>query len=112
MSAPGPGPRRPLISVPELAAALRQARPPVVLDVRWRLGGPPGRESYRAGHIPAAVYLDLDRDLAGAPGGAGGRHPLPEPGAFQAAARRAGISADRPVVVYDDAVPVAAARAW
>jgi thiosulfate/3-mercaptopyruvate sulfurtransferase len=113
MSAPGAGPGGPLISVPELAAALGQARPPVVLDVRWRLGGPPGQQGYRAGHIPGAVYADLDRDLAGTPGGAGGRHPLPEPGAFQAAARRAGISADRPVVVYDDdTAPLAAARAW
>jgi thiosulfate/3-mercaptopyruvate sulfurtransferase len=112
MSALGPRPARPLISVPELAAALREAPGPAVLDVRWRLGGPPGAESYQAGHIPGAVFADLDRDLAGLPGGAGGRHPLPEAAAFQAAMRRAGISPDRPVVVYDDADSTAAARAW
>jgi thiosulfate/3-mercaptopyruvate sulfurtransferase len=112
MSALGPRPARPLISVPELAAALRQAPGPAVLDVRWRLGGPPGAESYRAGHIPGAVFADLDRELAGPAGGAGGRHPLPEAAAFQAAMRRAGISPDRPVVVYDDADATAAARAW
>jgi thiosulfate/3-mercaptopyruvate sulfurtransferase len=112
MSALGPRPARPLISVAELAAALRQAPGPAVLDVRWRLGGPPGAESYRAGHIPGAVFADLDRDLAGPPGGAGGRHPLPGAAAFQAAMRRAGISPDRPVVVYDDADAMAAARAW
>jgi thiosulfate/3-mercaptopyruvate sulfurtransferase len=112
MSALGSRPGRPLITAAELAAALREPPPPVVLDVRWRLGGPPGAESYRAGHIPGAVFADLDRDLAGPPGGRGGRHPLPEAGAFQAAMRRAGISADRLVVVYDDADSTAAARAW
>src|ERR1700722_12970657 len=112
MSAPGPRPGRPLITAAELAAGLRGTPPPVVLDVRWRLGGPPGAESYRAGHIPGAVFADLDRDLAGPPGGPGGRHPLPEAGAFQAAMRRAGISAGRAVVVYDEADSTAAARAW
>ena len=112
MSALGPRPDGPLISAGDLAAALRGAPPPAVLDVRWRLGGPPGAESYRAGHIPGAVFADLDRDLAGAPGGPAGRHPLPAADAFQAAMRQAGISADRPVVVYDDADSTAAARAW
>jgi thiosulfate/3-mercaptopyruvate sulfurtransferase len=112
MSALGPRPDGLLITAGDLAAALRGAQPPAVLDVRWRLGGPPGAESYRAGHIPGAVFADLDRDLAGPPGGPAGRHPLPEAGAFQAAMRRAGISADRPVVVYDDADSTAAARAW
>jgi thiosulfate/3-mercaptopyruvate sulfurtransferase len=112
MSALGPRPAHPLISVPELAAALREAPGPAVLDVRWRLGGPPGVQSYRAGHLPGAVFADLDRDLAGPPGGAGGRHPPPEAAVFQAAMRRAGISPDRPVVVYDDADSTAAARAW
>jgi thiosulfate/3-mercaptopyruvate sulfurtransferase len=112
MSALGSRPDRPLITVPELAEALGQVPPPVLLDVRWRLGGPPGAESYQAGHIPGAVFADLDRDLAGAPGGPGGRHPLPAAGAFQAAMRRAGISAGRPVVAYDDGDSTAAARAW
>ena len=111
MSAPGLHPGRPLITAAELAAA-GQAHPLVVLDVRWRLGGPPGAESYRAGHIPGAVFADLDRDLAGPPGGPVGRHPLPAADAFQAAMRQAGISADRPVVVYDDADSTAAARGW
>ena len=74
--------------------------------------GRPEPTSYRAGHIPGAVFADLDRDLAGPPGGPAGRHPLPAAGAFQAAMRRAGISAGRPVVVYDDADSTAAARAW
>ncbi|TDD24021.1 sulfurtransferase [Nonomuraea diastatica] len=82
-----------------------------VLDVRWRLGGPPGAELYREGHIPGAVYCDLDTDLAGSPGD-GGRHPLPEPGAFQDAMRRLGVSDHRPVAVYDDVGSTVAARAW
>jgi thiosulfate/3-mercaptopyruvate sulfurtransferase len=101
----------PVISVQEFAAASAGEDSPVVLDVRWRLGGPPGIDSYRAGHVPGAVFADLDRDLAGPPGGAG-RHPLPAAGDFQAAMRRAGISAGRRVVVYDDADSTAAARAW
>jgi len=112
MNTPRPGPGQPLITVAGLAAALGTAPPPVVLDARWRLGGTPGIERYRAGHIPGAVFADLDRDLAGAPGGPAGRHPLPGAAAFQAAMRRAGISPGRPVVVYDDADATAAARAW
>src|SRR5215467_7755990 len=82
-----------------------------LLDVRWRLGGPPGIDLYLAGHIPGAVFADLDRDLA-APPGTGGRHPLPSAADFQAAMRRLGVSDGRPVVVYDDADATAAARAW
>src|SRR5204863_8828227 len=91
----------PLTDVGALARALAGHDPPVLLDVRWRLGGPPGIDSYRAGHLPGAVYLDLDADLAAAPGPAG-RHPLPEPGPFQTSVRRSGVSAGRPVVVYDE----------
>ncbi|MGE5288000.1 MAG: sulfurtransferase [Micromonosporaceae bacterium] len=103
----------PLISVASLARALEvdPQEQPVVFDVRWRLGGPPGIDSYRSGHIPSAVFLDLDRDLCGPPGRAG-RHPLPSAAAFQAVMRHAGVSGGRLVVVYDDADATAAARAW
>jgi thiosulfate/3-mercaptopyruvate sulfurtransferase len=97
-----------LITVPELAGLLPDL---TVLDVRWRLGGPPGGELYDAGHIPGAAFVDLDHDLA-APPGKDGRHPLPATADFEAAMRRAGVSNDRPVVVYDDADSTAAARAW
>ena len=100
-----------LVSAGALAAELAQDPPPVLLDVRWRLGGPPGIDSYRQGHLPGAVFADLDRDLAGPPGPAG-RHPLPDPAAFQAAMRAAGVSQDRPVVVYDDGDATIAARGW
>ena len=101
----------PLVSAAALAAELAQDPPPVLLDVRWRLGGPPGIDSYRQGHLPGAVFADLDRHLAGPPGPMG-RHPLPDPAAFQAAMRAAGVSQDRPVVVYDDGDATAAARGW
>jgi thiosulfate/3-mercaptopyruvate sulfurtransferase len=101
----------PLVSVQALAAELARDPAPVLLDVRWRLGGPPGRQTYRQGHLPGAVFTDLDRDLAGPPGPAG-RHPLPNPVAFQAAMRAAGVSSRRPVVVYDDGDAMSAARGW
>jgi thiosulfate/3-mercaptopyruvate sulfurtransferase len=102
----------PLITVAGLASLLADpATAPALLDVRWRLGGPPGIDLYRAGHIPGAVFVDLDRDLA-APPGPGGRHPMPATADFEAAMRRAGVSDSRPVVVYDDADATAAARAW
>jgi thiosulfate/3-mercaptopyruvate sulfurtransferase len=97
----------------ELAAAPGAAAGtfPVVLDVRWRLGGPPGLDSYRQGHLLGAIFVDLDRDLADPPGVAG-RHPLPDTAAFQAAMRAAGVGQDRSVVVYDDGDSTVAARAW
>jgi thiosulfate/3-mercaptopyruvate sulfurtransferase len=101
----------PLISVAELADAVAGATAPVLLDVRWRLGGPPGIDGYRAGHLPGAVYADLDRALAGPPG-EGGRHPLPDAPLFEAAMRDAGVCNAGPVVVYDEADATAAARAW
>jgi len=100
-----------LVSAGALAAELAKGPVPVLLDVRWRLGGPPGIDSYRRGHLPGAVFADLDRDLAGPPGPVG-RHPLPDPAAFQAAMRAAGVSQDRPVVVYDDGDATIAARGW
>ena len=81
----------PLVSVEALAAELAHDPPPVLLDVRWRLAGPPGIDSYWQGHFPGAVFVDLDRDLAGPPGPAG-RHPLPDLAVFQAAMRAAGVS--------------------
>jgi thiosulfate/3-mercaptopyruvate sulfurtransferase len=103
--------RDPLISPAELAEALSGDEPPVLIDVRWRLGGPPGLESYRAGHVPGAVYVDLDAQLAGTPG-EGGRHPLPEVAQFEAAMRAAGVRSGRDVVVCDEADSTTAARAW
>jgi thiosulfate/3-mercaptopyruvate sulfurtransferase len=100
-----------LIDVGSLAGELAGGAPPILLDVRWRLGGPPGIESYRAGHVPGAVFVDLDTDLSSPPG-AGGRHPLPSADSFAAAMKRLGVRAGYPVVVYDDGDSTIAARAW
>ncbi|MFG3526549.1 sulfurtransferase [Streptomyces sp. NPDC047917] len=102
---------KPIITASEYASESAGPRPPVLLDVRWQLGGPEGRPEYEAGHIPGAVFVDLDAELAG-PAGRGGRHPLPDPDAFGAVMRRAGVSRDTPVVVYDGGQGWAAARAW
>ncbi|MCG7528440.1 sulfurtransferase [Streptomyces sp. OfavH-34-F] len=102
---------KPIISASDCVSALAGPRPPVLLDVRWQLGGPHGLPDYEAGHIPGAVFVDLDAELAG-PAGEGGRHPLPDPAVFGAAMRRAGVRADTPVVVYDGGQGWAAARAW
>ncbi|WP_307124530.1 sulfurtransferase [Streptomyces sp. B1I3] len=102
---------KPIITASEYVSESTGPRPPVLLDVRWQLGGPHGRADYEAGHIPGAVFVDLDAELAG-PAGGGGRHPLPDPEAFGAVMRRAGVSPDTPVVVYDGGQGWAAARAW
>ncbi|ARF64749.1 MULTISPECIES: sulfurtransferase [Streptomyces] len=102
---------KPIITASACASESAGPRPPVLLDVRWRLGGPHGRADYEAGHLPGAVFVDLDQDLA-SPAGDGGRHPLPDPEVFGAAMRRAGVGQDTPVVVYDGGQGWAAARAW
>ena len=106
MVAPGP-----LVTAGQLAAELAGPGAPTVLDCRWTLAGGADRDGYGKGHLPGAVFVDLDRDLAALPG-AGGRHPLPAPEAFQAAMRRAGVRDDRSVVAYDQGEPGGAARAW
>lgn len=101
----------PIITASEYASESAGPRPPVLLDIRWQLGGPHGRPDYEAGHLPGAVFVDLDTELAG-PAGGGGRHPLPDPEVFGAVMRRAGVGQDTPVVVYDAGQGWAAARAW
>ncbi|MER6388396.1 sulfurtransferase [Streptomyces sp. NPDC001523] len=103
-----------ILSASELMSEMTGSTPPVLLDVRWQLGGPDQRPAYEAGHLPGAVYVDLDHELAGpvSATGLGGRHPLPDPEAFGAVMRRAGVRAGVPVVAYDGGQGWAAARAW
>ncbi len=82
----------------------------VVCDVRWYLDGRSGRAVYDSGHIPSAVFVDLDRDLSGPAGGTAGRHPLPDPTAFADAMGRFGVGDGTPVVAYDDTAGGTAAR--
>lgn len=99
-----------LVSADELLAADRART--VLLDVRWALGDDRGHEHYLAGHLPRAVFVDLETELADPPSAAGGRHPLPSLERLQAAARRWGIHGDSSVVAYDATGGLAAARAW
>ena len=106
--------RSPLVSVERLAEWLASPSPPVIVDVRWYLAKPgAGRAAYDEGHLPGAIFLDLDDDLADLNGlGAPGRHPLPSPEAFIARMAAAGIGDGDRVVGYDDVGGWVAARLW
>jgi thiosulfate/3-mercaptopyruvate sulfurtransferase len=82
----------------------------VLADVRWYLDGRSGREVYESGHLPGAVFVDLDRWLAGDPRAGRGRHPLPSPEVFATGMSMLGIADDATVVGYDDQGGVIAAR--
>lgn len=101
-----------LVSTSELARRIDAGTPPVLLDVRWALDDPRGREYFRQGHIPGAVFVDLDTELSDPPSVEHGRHPLPEVTRLQECARRWGIDPGDTVVVYDANGALAAARAW
>jgi len=98
-----------LVSPSELLAVGRR---PVLLDVRWALGDDRGREKYLEGHLPGAVYVDLETELADPARPTLGRHPLPSVQRLQSVARRWGIRTGDQVVAYDASGGTAAARAW
>ncbi|MCC4909180.1 sulfurtransferase [Microbacterium sp. cx-59] len=104
-------PPTPLIGVADLAR-VREQQPVRILDVRWRLDRPEGRPAYLAGHLPGAVYVDLEQELTRPGHPEEGRHPLPHVADLQEAARRWGVRGGDVVVAYDDNDGVAAARAW
>jgi thiosulfate/3-mercaptopyruvate sulfurtransferase len=99
-----------LISPDALAERLDDPRLRL-LDVRWWLTDPGrGHRDYLAGHLPGAVWVDLETDLAARAGP--GRHPLPEPARFAARMAQLGVADDSDVVAYDDASGMIAARVW
>jgi thiosulfate/3-mercaptopyruvate sulfurtransferase len=84
-----------------------------IIDCRFDLMDPAaGRESYLNGHIPGAVYADLDADLAAPVQATTGRHPLPEIAVATETFQRLGINRETSIVVYDSAGGAMAARAW
>lgn len=102
----------PLMDVAGLQARLEDNRRTVLLDVRWALGDPNGYRHYLQEHLPGAVFVDLDTELAAPAESGRGRHPLPAAEDFQASARRWGINDGDVVVAYDDSGSMAAARVW
>lgn len=108
----------PLISVDGLSELIVREPRLRVLDVRWRLSQPggakgsDGRAEYRTGHIPGAVYVDLETELTRHGRPDEGRHPLPPTAQVQDAARRWGLNDGDLVVTYDDAGGLPASRAW
>jgi thiosulfate/3-mercaptopyruvate sulfurtransferase len=101
-----------LISASELREALAGDDPPTVLDVRWQLAKPDGRDDYESGHVPGAVYVSLEDELTDHLVRGRGRHPLPSGVAVESAGRRWGLRTGVPVVVYDDWNRAGSARAW
>lgn len=98
----------PLITADELAVRLGEVS---VFDIRWALTDPShGRNTYRSGHVPGAVFVDLDTDLSAPPGP--GRHPLPSIEEWETTLGHLGVTEDAEVVVYDDARGGVAARMW
>ena len=100
-------------TMPLVDAAWLARQPPGsvrIVDLRWALSGPGALEKYRAGHIPGAVYVDMEHALS-RPGGPG-RHPFPAPEDFARTLGRIGVLPDTRVVVYDDGSGSVAARLW
>jgi len=109
-------PQTPLVTAEWLESRLRDPRVRIV-DCRFNLMDVnAGKRAYATGHIPGALYLDLERDLSGPkqPGGTGGRHPLPDPEELASRLGRAGIGNEHVVVAYDEppAGGMYAARLW
>lgn len=103
-----------LITAQELLTQTMGRTPPRLLDVRWTQLKPDGRDDFARGHLPHAIYVDLDTELAdhSQTDPTAGRHPLPSPDQFQETVRGWGITPETEVVVYDDNSGLGAARAW
>jgi thiosulfate/3-mercaptopyruvate sulfurtransferase len=103
----------PLVSAPQLLAAMAGGLAPVIVDCSFELADTgAGLRAFAQGHVPGAVYAHLDEDLSGPKTGRNGRHPLPTREAWSATLGRLGIGPATPVVVYDGQGGMYAARAW
>lgn len=103
----------PLITANQLEEIINSGENVLLCDCRFDLVDPQaGRKSYLEGHIPGAVYVDLDQDLSGLKTGKNGRHPLPTPEAWAQTKSRLGIDSNTLVVAYDGQDSVYASRIW
>lgn len=102
-----------LISAERLAKLIQLSGPLLVLDCRHSLADvEAGFRAWLAGHVPGAVHVHLDQQLSGVMTGRNGRHPLPDAAEFVASMQQLGWQPNTPVVAYDDAGGLFAARAW
>lgn len=106
-AAPPPVPPSPVVDVTWVRAHIGRI---VLADVRWYLDGRDGRAAHRAGHLPGAVWVDVDTVLSAPPSATGGRHPLPDEGEFARSLGALGIGDGTTVVAYDDSGGAYAAR--
>src|SRR5690606_10945664 len=83
------------------------------VDCRFVLGQPDaGKNAYHQGHIPGAIYIDLEQDLSGPVQEHGGRHPLPDLGRLTILLGESGIDQSTKVYAYDDQGGAMASRFW
>jgi thiosulfate/3-mercaptopyruvate sulfurtransferase len=103
----------PLISTNQLQERLNSGATVLICDCRFDLAQiSAGREAYAKGHIPDAIYVDLDNDLSGTKTGTNGRHPLPSPDNWATTRQRLGIDSDIHVIAYDSQGAAFASRLW
>lgn len=103
----------PLITANQLEEILNSGVDVVLCDCRFDLTDPhAGKKAYEEGHIPGAIYVDLDKDLSGEKSGFNGRHPLPSPEAWAETKSRLGIENNSLVVAYDQQGSIYASRLW
>jgi thiosulfate/3-mercaptopyruvate sulfurtransferase len=103
----------PLITANQLEEIINSGENVLICDCRFDLVDPlAGRKSYLEGHIPGALYVDLDQDLSGTKTGKNGRHPLPTPEAWAQTKSRLGMDSKTLVVAYDNQGSVYASRLW
>lgn len=93
-----------------MLASSPDANSPVLVDVRWYLDGRDARAIHEAGHLPGAVFVDIDTDLSQPAEPTAGRHPLPSPEHFARAMGRLGIGDRTTVIAYDDTGGMTASR--
>jgi thiosulfate/3-mercaptopyruvate sulfurtransferase len=103
----------PLVTASELTKKITAGVDLLIFDCRFDLTHPSaGIESYSAGHIPGAIYVDLEKDLSSIKTGTNGRHPLPSPVNWGKTRQRLGIAPNQHVIAYDNQGAMFASRLW